>query len=246
MKKRQLIATLACLLVGMAGFAGAYTLEQTKESDQQQEAEITSTEIISQVSGVIEPETSDEGASETEERTPESIVTAADTAKESDGTEEAESEVSSEVSAEAVSQADVLHFASELRWPLEEGSVILDYSMDHMIYFPTLEQYQYNPAMIISAETGDKVYIVAEGTITDISTSEVTGLTVTEDLGDGYTAIYGQLEELNFAVGDSVERGHVLGTVAEPTKYYSVEGTNLYFAMEYNGEAVNPLEYFDE
>ena len=118
--------------------------------------------------------------------------------------------------------------------------------MDHMIYFPTLEQYQYNPAMIISANVDDKVYIVAEGTITDISTSEVTGLTVTEDLGDGYTAIYGQLKDLNFAVGDSVERGHVLGAVADPTKYYSVEGTNLYFAMEYNGEAVNPLEYFDE
>ena len=50
--------------------------------------------------------------------------------------------------------------------------------------------------------------------------------------GDGYRAIYGQLKEPNFAVGDYVESGHVLGYVAEPTKYYSMEGSNLYFALQ--------------
>ena len=68
---------------------------------------------------------------------------------------------------------------------------------------------------------------------------------MTEDLGDGYTAIYGQLKEVNFSIGDKVERGHVIGFVSEPTKYYSMEGSNLYFAMEKDGEPINPLDYFE-
>jgi septal ring factor EnvC (AmiA/AmiB activator) len=89
------------------------------------------------------------------------------------------------------------------------------------------------------------VYVVAKGRITDISENEVTGCTVTEDLGDGYTAIYGQLKELNFDVGDMVDAGQVIGYVSEPTKYFSVEGSNLYFELQKDGEPVNPLEYFE-
>ena len=128
-------------------------------------------------------------------------------------------------------------------WPLE-GDVLLNYSMDATTYFPTLDQYRYNPAIVISGEVNDTVLLVAKGQITDITTDEVTGCTVTEDLGDGYTAIYGQLKELNFEVGDMVSAGQVLGYVSEPTKYYSVEGSNLYFAMEKDGEPINPMEYF--
>jgi murein DD-endopeptidase MepM/ murein hydrolase activator NlpD len=142
--------------------------------------------------------------------------------------------------------ADTLHFSGEDSpvWPLE-GEVLLDYSMDSTIYFPTLDQYKCNPAVIISGEVNSKVYLIAKGIITDISTNEVTGCTVTEDLGDGYEAVYGQLKELNFSVGDEVEGGQVIGYISEPTKYYSVEGSNLYFELLKDGEPVNPLEYFD-
>lgn len=141
---------------------------------------------------------------------------------------------------------DTLHFSPDdgMTWPLE-GDVILNYSMDATVYFPTLEQYKYNPAVIISGEVNDKVYSVAKGQVVDISNNEVTGCTMTVDLGDGYQAIYGQLKELNFAVGDYVEAGHVLGFVAEPTKYFSVEGSNLYFALEKDGVPVDPVEFFE-
>ena len=35
----------------------------------------------------------------------------------------------------------------------------------------------------------------------------------------------------------------MIGHVAEPTKYYSVEGSNVYFKLTKDGEAVNPLDY---
>ena len=65
-----------------------------------------------------------------------------------------------------------------------------------------------------------------------------------QDLGDGYQAVYGQLKDLNFEEGATVEAGQIIGYIGEPTKYYSVEGSNLYFAMEKDGEPINPMEYF--
>lgn len=126
-------------------------------------------------------------------------------------------------------------------WPVE-GSVLLDYSMESTIFFPTLQQYQYNPAMVLSGNVNDKVFFVSKGKITNIETNEVTGCTVTQDLGDGYTAIYGQLKELNFEVGDMVESGQVVGFISEPTKYFSVEGANLYFQILKDGSPIDPEE----
>ena len=37
------------------------------------------------------------------------------------------------------------------------AAVVLDYSMDGSIYFPTLNQYKYNPALVIGAGTGSQV-----------------------------------------------------------------------------------------
>ena len=65
-------------------------------------------------------------------------------------------------------------------------------------------------------------------------------------LGDGYTAIYGQLKELNFKTGDTVEAGQVIGYVSEPTKYYSTEGSNLYFELQKDGKPVNPKDFLPE
>lgn len=139
-----------------------------------------------------------------------------------------------------------LHFPIEegMLWPMD-GNVIMNYSMDATIYYATLDQYKYNPAIIIAGDVNNKVYAVARGQITDISQNEVTGTTVTVDLGDGFQAIYGQLKELNFKKGDYVESGHVIGYVSEPTKYYSVEGSNLYFELQKDGIPVDPIVYFE-
>jgi len=172
-------------------------------------------------------------------------------AEELTGTEMAETEEAAETeeteaaqSIQTTGKAQTLHFSEELLWPME-GNVIINYSMDSTVYFPTLDQYKYNPAVIIAGEVNDKVYAVAKGQIKSIENDEVTGCTVTVDLGDGYEAVYGQLKELNFAKGDYVEAGHVLGYVGEPTKYFTVEGSNLYFELDKDGTPVDPVAYFE-
>ena len=150
----------------------------------------------------------------------------------------APSETSEVISSEAISFSanDVLD------WPIE-GNVILNYSMEQSIYFATLDQYKYNPAIIISGNVGDEVRAAATGSVTSIKVDTQTGVTVTMDLGNGYEMICGQLENLRVREGDTVQKGSVIGVVAEPSKYYVVEGPNVYFQMLKDGKPVNPLEY---
>lgn len=137
-------------------------------------------------------------------------------------------------------------FAStqELQWPVA-GKVLMDYSMNSTVYFATLDQYKYNPALIFGAEEGAQVVSAAKGIVDSITTNDETGTTIRMNLGDQYTLIYGQLENVAVAEGDVVERGQLLGYVAQPTKYYCKEGTNLYFAMEKDGAAEDPFLYLE-
>lgn len=141
-------------------------------------------------------------------------------------------------------QADLLAFSedSALLWPVE-GNVILNYSMDKSIYFATLNQYKYHPAIVISAEVGTEVQCAARGIVSSIEVDEETGTTITMDLGSGYEAVYGQLKEVSVEEGEMVEAGTRLGYVSEPTMYYTVEGSNLYFQLLKDGDPVNPMNY---
>ena len=120
------------------------------------------------------------------------------------------------------------------------GEVLLPFSMDGSIYFSTLDQYKYNPALMLSAEVGSDVLACAEAKVIDVFYNEEIGQAVKFELGSGYEIIYGQLENLNVVVGDYVEEGEIIATVAAPTKYFSVEGSNLYLKLTAEGVPVNP------
>lgn len=133
---------------------------------------------------------------------------------------------------------------STLAWPAS-GAVIMSYSMDQTVFFQTLEQYRYNPAMIVSGEVGETISASAAGIVTNIEDTAQTGTTVTLDMGNGYSAVYGQLGDVALAIGDYVGAGETIGTLAEPTKYYSVEGPNLYFEVLKDGAPVDPMNFME-
>lgn len=133
---------------------------------------------------------------------------------------------------------------SKLLWPVN-GAVILSYSMDKTVYFSTLDQYKYNPAVIIAGAEGDQVICGAPGIVKSIDVTAETGTTVNIDIGNGYELFYGQLKEVPLQVGQAVEAKTVLGYVSQPTKYYSVEGPNVYFEMRKDGQPINPVEFME-
>jgi len=147
---------------------------------------------------------------------------------------------------EAPIEQEILSFSAgdNLSWPVE-GNVLMNFSMDQTVYFATLDQYKYNPAIIIEGTAGQEVWSAREGKVTSIKTEPQTGITVTVDLGSGYQAVYGQLKDVAVTEGQKVGKGELIGYLSEPTKYYSVEGPNLYFELVKDGKPINPVDFLE-
>lgn len=137
-----------------------------------------------------------------------------------------------------------VNFSEEtlMEWPIH-GNILVDYSMDSTVYFPTLDQYRLSPAIAVQADEGAPVMSAVNGTVYSVEETAKTGTTVTMELGNGYQAVYGQLKDLNVSEGDTVKKGAIIGYVNAPTKYYSEEGSNLYFAMKKDGKPIDPIAY---
>lgn len=209
------------------------SVDQAIKTEEREETEDANT---SEVEGTRETETTLEEPETPEETTEPETEQAEDLA--------AESASAPTQNQTVISQTVDLNFteSSLMQWPVN-GQVVLDYNMENTVYFPTLNVYKLNPAVAISAEAGALVTAVANGKVLSIVENEETGTTVTLDMGNGYQAVYGQLKDVPFQAEEYVSAGSVLGYVNEPTKYYTKEGTNLYFALTKDGVPLDPMQY---
>lgn len=185
-----------------------------------------------------------EGVTETSEKKKEQETKQKDSAEEGmfDESSETIKEMPEDTEALATTVQPILDFGDEDRlvWPIV-GDILINYSMDKTIYFPTLQQYKYHPAIVIAATEGETITAAAEGRVTSVSYDRELGNMVVMDLGNGYELTYGQLDNITVSEGSYVTTGDIIGSVASPTKYYSMEGANIYFKLTRNGEPVNPM-----
>ncbi|MCD7724629.1 MAG: M23 family metallopeptidase [Clostridiales bacterium] len=208
--------------------------EQLKEKSSEDEEEEQTGQKVNEKSVEQQNDASAREKKEDEEEEAGMFDETVDTAGNSSAVEEAE------VISTTVQPA--LDFEEEdgLVWPIV-GDVLINYSMDQTIYFPTLQQYKYNPAIVISATQGENIAAAADGRVISVAYDPVIGNTVVMDLGNGYELTYGQLDNIIVSEGSYVSVGDYIATVASPTKYYSLEGTNVYFKLTKDGEPVNPM-----
>lgn len=253
------VITLAAVIV-LAGIS--YRQSKTQEMDEQEAvimAESEWTEDAAADGGDTDlsdaeqdsEAASDSSAGDTDASTAEDSATSStemNTAGAADGSAQGSTviEGTTEDAVETMASTATLSFSESdvLRWPLQ-GDILINYSMDESVYFATLDQYKYNPALIIRGDVNAQVSAAAAGQVTGIETTAETGETVTMDIGNGYQLVCGQLKDLQVKEGDFVGAGELIGYISEPTKYYSVEGSNLYFAMIKDGKPVNPLNYLE-
>ena len=239
-KRSAAVAAVVCFVAAIA-LVGTYTFNDYKRTQQKEklalaEEDDTKDEKKKEPAEeannlVINNKVDDEPEEKPEEPTPE------DTTEQTDSTDVQQTEGSS--------RAITFNENSQLLWPVN-GTIIMSYSMDKTVYFQTLDQYKYNPAVVISGAEGDQVICGTTGIVKSIDVTAETGTTVNVDIGNGYELFYGQLKEVPVKVGDYVEAKSVIGYVSQPTKYYSVEGSNVYFEMRKDGESVNPMDYLVE
>lgn len=147
---------------------------------------------------------------------------------------------------ESPTTAVVLSFgeSGQLTWPIA-GSIIREYSMEHTIYHATLEQYKVSPGILIQGEPGEMVVSPAIGQVTETGYNEEIGNYVVLYLGNGYEAVIGQLDAVSVEQSQYVTAGTPLGVVAQPTKYCTVEGPNVYFRLNKDGAAIDPVDFLE-
>lgn len=225
--------------VDSAKNASLATVDQIDDGKKEAAQIANTTSVQAQIADGGEPAVGTDSAQENE--TEAARKDAREVSAESDAMTEDTQEV---LSGSVISPTVQFTEDSSLSWPAA-GSILMDYSMDGTVYFQTLNEYKYNPALIISSQTGNPVVAAAKGIVESIDINEETGTTLTMNIGDNYELIYGQLKEVAVAQGDVVEQGELLGYVSEPTKYYCEEGSNLYFAMKKDGQVTDPCLYLE-
>lgn len=255
MKGKSTTVGIVLCFVAVIVMVGAYTFRNSQKQLEEQIAK--SEELAKEIAeeeeqeantdNITNPETTDteddlenDDAEDTQREEPEE-------AKNLTGTDgSSEPSAAGEDAATMGSETTGLYFDEQsiLEWPAS-GAIVLNYSMDKTIYHPTLEQYQYNPALVIGGQAGEEIMASAAGTVASIAQTAQTGLTVTLDMGNGYQAVYGQLKEVPVQEGEYIEKGALLGYLSEPTKYYSVEGVSLYFEVLKDGVPVNPVDFME-
>lgn len=175
-------------------------------------------------------------------KTPESAENVKSTDTSETTTASNESETIEDREAIATTVQPLLDFNEEdsLVWPIV-GNILIDYSMDKTIYFETLQQYKYNPGIVIAATEGENITAAADGRVISVAYDSQLGNMVVMDLGNQYELTYGQLDNITVSEGSYVATGDIIGSVAHPTKYYSTEGANVYFKLTKDGKPVNPM-----
>ncbi len=123
--------------------------------------------------------------------------------------------------------------------PVDGVAVSNDYGFYHN---QTLNNYYEHVGVDFSAAAGTEVKAAQKGTVESIYKDDLLlGTQIVVDHGDGLKTVYRFVTEVeDLKVGDSVERGEVIATVAEATGNEYKDGAHLHFEVLQNGKQVDP------
>jgi murein DD-endopeptidase MepM/ murein hydrolase activator NlpD len=128
--------------------------------------------------------------------------------------------------------------------PVFGGSVLNDYGF---FYNKTLNTYYHHKGIDYAAEEGTKVVAAFSGVVEGVYLSDVLfGNRIVIDHGNGVKTVYDYIEvREDLKVGDEVEKGEEIGTIAAPTGNEYKDGAHLHFEVWKDGKSVDPNTYFD-
>ena len=127
-----------------------------------------------------------------------------------------------------------------------KGEVVTAFSVDQLVYNPTLEDWRIHDGLDISAEEGTSVLAASSGTVLSVEDDALMGTTVTLEHGGGYQTTYASLQaDPAVEVGDSVSAGQIIGVVGTAPAE-AAQGPHLHFSVEKDGDAVDPEAYLNK
>ena len=124
------------------------------------------------------------------------------------------------------------------------GEVVAAFSVDHLIYSETLEDWRIHDGLDISASAGTAVLAASVGTVQTVTDDALMGTTVIIDHGDGYQTTYANLQtKPPVEKGQRVTAGQVIGAVGTTAAAESAQGPHLHFSVSHDGDLVDPNVY---
>lgn len=125
-----------------------------------------------------------------------------------------------------------------------EGEVVAAFSVDELLYSPTMDDWRIHDGIDIAAQEGDSVVSASAGTVLSVTEDALLGTTVVIDHGDGVEATYASLQAGPMvSAGESVTAGQIIGTVGTTAASEAAQGPHLHFSVTKDGDAMDPNEF---
>lgn len=99
---------------------------------------------------------------------------------------------------------------------------------------------EFHPGLDIAGTRGDSVIAPATGTVVKAGWQGGYGNLIEIDHGNGLITRYGHLSKINVAVGDSIERGELIGLIGSTGRS---TGPHLHFEIRLGDKAINPRRF---
>lgn len=123
------------------------------------------------------------------------------------------------------------------------GEIVNGYSGDTLVMSKTLGDYRTHNGVDIKTKLGSPVKAVAGGTITDIYNDDMWGTTIELTHANGIISVYSSLSDtVSVKVGETVEIGDIIGSVANSALCESSLETHLHFGMKQDNLWIDPLK----
>lgn len=100
--------------------------------------------------------------------------------------------------------------------------------------------YEFHPGLDIAGERGDSVIAPANGTVVKAGWQGGYGNLIEIDHGNGLITRYGHLSRINVAIGDTIERGELIGLIGSTGRS---TGPHLHFEIRLGDKAINPRRF---
>ena len=128
-------------------------------------------------------------------------------------------------------------------WPVM-GELERGHDLENLSYDVTLNDWRTHDGVDIAAPLGASVSACCAGTVLGLEEDSLYGTVVTIDHGDGLISVYANLDSMPaVSAGDWVEAGDLVGSVGSTAICEVAQNSHLHFAMQCDGESVNPMDY---
>ncbi len=132
-----------------------------------------------------------------------------------------------------------------LPYPVD-GQILNDYTGDKLVKNKTLDDWRVHSGIDLEGQLNAQVKTVADGIVEKVYTDRELGCCILINHQNGFQSLYANLLENGEIVkeGDSVAAGDIIGGVGKTAITEIGEAAHLHFELLFNGEGVNPSDYF--